>query len=191
MTHVGDSQSVRSVSLCGSMRFADGSAYHLTPPFDSVSSAAPFEEDQGLDPDLRQSAGVGRSFYDGGKDGSVDGSAASVCRSFATGCCASTPAEWTRLRRWEVTGRILAKLKRRSRPARSRRPTAWCAGRRKDLSAVARDVRHLREPPLGQVLRRRQRHYAVERAGPGEASPPNWRRSGRGSAESARLWSAS
>ena len=63
------------------------------------------------------------------------GSAASVCRSFATGCCASTPADRTgwsmgshRAHPRSSTPITAAHWRRLLRPARSRRSTASCAG---------------------------------------------------------------
>ena len=56
-------------------------------------TAAPREEDQGRDPEP-SSAGVGRGLRWWQQDGCV-ADPASVCRSFATGCCASTPADRT------------------------------------------------------------------------------------------------
>ena len=70
------------------------------------------------------------------------GSAASVCRSFATGCCASTPADRTgwsmgshRAHPRSSTPITAAHWRRLLRPARSRRSTAACVRwRRKDLA---------------------------------------------------------
>ena len=60
--------------------------------FDSVSDALPREEDQGRDPEPSWALA---EVYDGGSRTDACGSAASVCRSFATGCCASTSADRT------------------------------------------------------------------------------------------------
>ena len=57
--------------------------------------------DQGRDPEP-SSAGVGRGLH-GGSRTDASPSAASVCRSFATGCCASTPADGRAGRSAEVT----------------------------------------------------------------------------------------
>ena len=56
-------------------------------------TAAPREEDQGRTQSRRLLALA--EVYDGGSRTDASRSAASVCRSFATGCCASTPADRT------------------------------------------------------------------------------------------------
>ena len=82
-------------------------------------------------------------FSSGERDASA-GSAASVCRSFATGCCASTPADRTgwsmgshRAHPRSSTPITAAHWRRLLRPARSRRSTASCA-RRSQGALIAR-----------------------------------------------------
>ena len=104
--------------------------------------------------------------YDGGSR--TDASAASVCRSFATGCCASTPADSG----WSTPGApskliTAAHWRRLLRPARSRRFVRW---RRKDLARWLLETFaiSLDETTVGRELKAlgfakisaRPRHYA-------------------------------
>ena len=95
LTHVGDSQAVRSLTQCGEpMRFAMAAPIDLRNDFDSESHCGASRRGPGTRPravvcwrwprSTMVAAGRMRR-----------GSAASVCRSFATGCCASTPADRT------------------------------------------------------------------------------------------------
>ena len=105
------------------------------------------------------------------------GSAASVCRSFATGCCASTPADRTgwsmgshRAHPRSSTPITAAHWRRLLRPARSRRSTASCDWRRKDLARWLLETFaiSLDETTVGRELKAlgfakisaRPRHYA-------------------------------
>ena len=169
--------------------------------FDSVS-LPPREEDQGRDPGRRLLALA--EVYDGGSRTDASPSAASVCRSFATGCCASTPADRTG---WSMGSH-------RAHPRSSTPITAahWRiveAGgpgvdgvvrwRRKDLPGGSGDVRHLARRDHGRA--RVEGGSASPRSRCGRAttrktswpsrllkktSPPNWRRSGRGSRKASR-----
>ena len=134
LTHVGDSQAVRSLTQCGEpMRFAMAAPIDLRNDFDSVSLRR-----LGRGPGTRPRAVVcwrwpRSTMVAAGR--MRRGSAASVCRSFATGCCASTPADRTgwsmgshRAHPRSSTPITAAHWRRLLRPARSRRSTASCAG---------------------------------------------------------------
>ena len=111
------------------------------------------------------------------------GSAASVCRSFATGCCASTPADRTgwsmgshRAHPRSSTPITAAHWRRLLRPARSRRSTASCAGRSQGPGAVALgDVRHLARRDHGRA----RVEGARLRQDLGAAAPLRAKRAGR------------
>ena len=97
-----------------------------------------------------------------------------VCRSFATGCCASTPADWTG---WSM-GSHRAHPRSSSpdaggllRPARSRRSTASCAGgawrggswrRSPSRSTIGRELKALGFAKISARPRQRAKRAAVE-----------------------------
>ena len=115
LTHVGDSQAVRSLTQCGEpMRFAMAAPIDLRNDFDSVSLRRLAKRTRDAT-QSRSSAGVGRGLRWVAAGRMRRGSAASVCRSFATGCCAFNARGTGRAGRWEVTGRTL-EAQRRSPP---------------------------------------------------------------------------
>ena len=134
LTHVGDSQAVRSLTQCGEpMRFAMAAPIDLRNDFDSVSLRRLAKRTRARPRAVVCWRWPRSTMVAAGR--MRRGSAASVCRSFATGCCASTPADRTgwsmgshRAHPRSSTPITAAHWRRLLRPARSRRSTASCAG---------------------------------------------------------------
>ena len=135
-------------------------------------------------------------------------SAASVCRSFATGCCASTPADRTGCdgKSPGAPSKLNADHRRALAEVVEAGPVPAVDGvvrwRRKDLARwLLEIVRHLARRDHGRAelkalgftkISARPRHYG-KTSWPSrllkKTSPPNWRRSGRGSRKARdELW---
>ena len=144
--------------------------------FDSVSLRRLAKEDQGRDPEP-SSAGVGPRSTMVAAGRMRRGSAASVWRSFATGCCASTPADRTgwsmgshRAHPRSSTPITAAHWRRLLRPARSPAVDGVVRWRRKDLARWLLETFaiSLDETTVGRELKAlgfakisaRPRHYA-------------------------------
>ena len=170
LTHVGDSQAVRSLTQCGEpMRFAMAAPIDLRNDFDSVLT---MRRSRVRGPGTRPRAVVCWRCFRGSYPIQVAagrmrrGSAASVCRSFATACCASTVARGSG-RGWSMGSHRAhaSKLNADHRRAlaevveagpyshRHRRRRAW---RRKPGAVALGDVRHrtsLDETTVGRELK--------------------------------------
>ena len=171
----------RSLTQCGEpMRFAMAAPIDLRNDFDSVSLRRLAKRTRDATQSRRLLALA--EVYDGGSRRMRRGSAASVCRSFATGCCASTPADRTgwsmgshRAHPRSSTPITAAHWRRLLRPARSggRRRRALAA---QGPGAVALgDVRHLARRDHGRA----RVEGARLRQDLGAAAPLRAKRAGR------------
>ena len=131
------------------------------------------------------------------------GSAASVCRSFATGCCASTPADrtgWSMGKSPGAPSKLNADHRRALAEVVEAGPVPAVDGvvrwRRKDLARWLLETL-FDETTVGRELKAlgfaaRRGRATRKTSWPSrllkKTSPPNWRRSGRGSRVEIELW---
>ena len=106
MTHVGDSEAVRSLTQCGErMRFAMAAPIDLRNDFDSVSLRRLAKRTRGATPEP-SSAGVGRGLRWWQQDGCVADRRRRSADHSPLGAALQRPRTG-RAGRWEVTGRTL------------------------------------------------------------------------------------
>ena len=182
LTHVGDSQAVRSLTQCGEpMRFAMAAPIDLRNDFDSVSLRRLAKRTRDATQSRRLLALARSTWWQ--QDGCVaDRRRRSANRNSRLGAALQRPRTG-RAGRWEEhrahprssTPITAAHLRRLLRPARSRRSTASCAGGARPGAVALGDVRHLARRDHGRA----RVEGARLRQDLGAAAPLRAKRAGR------------